>query len=1405
MADTYHRGAVRKASVHPLLAIAIAALPWTGAAAQQENPVYVDDSPQAWELFRLARDHARDNVGEAVRIYQELLDEYGPKLLPANEGDDAFVATRFRVLAEVAADDQVLSRLRLAEDGVARRLLAAGDLRRLALTRPFTVPGLEALLRLAQDDFEHGYFHAASRWLDEASVHPDLAGRQAVYCWYMIGAVAHYLGQPGRLNEALRRLDASGPDAAAMRRQLDRLVATPAEPAAAEGVTPLDVSTAIDLDQLVGQPIWSALLEDTPLGQRAAETLAAEPAGVRLLESLRQAGALLTAAPTVAGSTVYVNEGRRIDAFDRYTGRPVWPSQVERRAAGPMEQGSHQIADLNIVAVSGNTIVTLTGHAFADSATSDRAVVCLDAETGAERWAARMDVLSGDEEMEGLFPCGAPVIGDGVVYVGARKVSKQLLTSKYVVALDLADGSMLWARHIATSGGIRARLSRPISTIVPHDGDLAVATAIGAVARIDLTTGLTRWLRRYNPPLSPLLSEQRPWEMTGPVVTDRGVIAIRPDYRRIVLLDWETGHELDSASATNRDAWNSPQYLLADDAMVYGVGSDVRAFRPESIEKPAWTFPPGAAEEAAAAGTGAVEIRGRVALIEGGLIVPTSGGIFLLDAGTGAVVHRVDVGTVGNPLAVGPQLILATSDRLQAYMPLDRAEQMLRQQMAAAPLDPGPALALMKLAVRVRNLELALEAADLVVGVITRATDKPLQGARQELFDILLELDREQVAATRQQGEALHAMIGLVAQEPLQRVEHLLAYGDWLATRALGPAVEAYQTILSSPDLARTPRRENSLVRPASAWAAARIAGLIQSHGRSVYQPQADFARVRLAAARGAPEALSAVAVEFPFADAAVEAAAEASSLYAAAGDRRRAVAVLAEAYLVAPDRRRAAGLIGRLVRASLSAGWKESAEDALRYVTALYGDIVFEGDGQRRGEAWLAELVGDRGHRLPRIGEIQGGAERLAGALVVPRAPATAPPDRAVLFDPPQLTMIDGNLQQKWATVLAAVGEPTALRFDGNALLLWLDSPGDDPRLVMIDPADGSQRWTQTVALGRLPEPPLAPERAPAEVMPGGEPFDPAQVLPLIAGRMVVAVRRSGQILALDLDDPKGWRWRHTDVPLLERVYEARLGDTELVLAGARRSADGSLAGAVIVLDPETGRVIGEFAPRAGSAVRWMQLSVPGLLVYGNVAGVEAVVLPAGRMLWAHTLPDLMATPRGWAFDGSILVESSAARPGEGPNPLRAIRPDDGSMTDAFGAPTRGDWDRVDLREVVVDDGRIFGLYGQRVVRFAPDGTVMGADVISDQRNYRWVLPGADRLILVSLFTSEQVLQQGVSRGRTEHTYRLYALSPDCKLLGEPVQLSPLPERLTAAALVDGRLLLSTGSNTLVVGLPVP
>ena len=46
-----------------------------------------------------------------------------------------------------------------------------------------------------------------------------------------------------------------------------------------------------------------------------------------------------------------------------------------------------------------------------------------EADTGRLRWESRIDQLSESEELAGLFPHGSPVIGEGLVYALARKIS----------------------------------------------------------------------------------------------------------------------------------------------------------------------------------------------------------------------------------------------------------------------------------------------------------------------------------------------------------------------------------------------------------------------------------------------------------------------------------------------------------------------------------------------------------------------------------------------------------------------------------------------------------------------------------------------------------------------------------------------------------------------------------------------------------------------------------------------------------------------------------------------------------------------------------------------------------------------------------------------------------------------
>jgi outer membrane protein assembly factor BamB len=1375
--------------------IACAALFTAAEAPANDNPVYVDDSPRAWELLRQARAQAPDNVGEAVRLYQELLDDYALRLVPARESTpDLFGAVRAAVLGDLAADDRLRERYRSIETAEAQRLLREGRLERLALTRSMTEAGLDALLVLAQVEIEAGRFHAALSRLDEASSHPDLAGSRGAHCWFMIGAAAHYRGDGDRAAEALEALGELGSDADDLPQQLRRIIAGGLLPPAPRGVSPLDPTQASDFTELVAQPIWSLpLVEEEAASASAAEV---DPGDARLPGLRARTPGDLTAAPTATGSAIFVNEGRTVHGVDRFTGRPLWRPFIDPSVASSGDRVGQQVADLNIVSVEGDLMVTMTGHALAGGGVAERQIVCLDARTGALRWSVRIGGLGGSGEFEGLVPHGAAVIAEGGVYLLARKISRQILTSCYAIALDLSDGSLRWARHVASSGGIRQRHSRPHSTLLYHEGDLVIATPIGAVARIDASTGQTRWLRRYNPPLNPYLPEERgPWELSGPVVIQEGVVAIRPDLQAIVRLDWRTGDELESVSAVGRDAWDGPRYLLGDDETVYGVGEGIRAFAAGALRHPLWMFPP--REQAAR-----LELVGRVQVADAGLLVPTTEGIYLLDRATGLVVHHLPADSWGNPLGAGPQLLVASDDALDAYMPFGRAEEMLRRQMIAAPGATGPALALMRLGLQARNLDLALQVADEIVGAVNVApADPDLRGARQELFDILLELDRQKLAASLEQGERLHALLGVVALEPHQHVEHQLALGDWLALRARGRAVEAYQTILST-HLSSTPLRRDSTTRTGAAWAARRVAALISEFGPDVYRAQAELAQRRLARLQAdpgcGPDHLLSLALEFPFSGAGLDAAVRAAAGYSAMDDPARAVGALASVYRLDPSRARAARLLGWIVEYSRLAGWQEHAAAVLGYVAETFGDLELEGpQGARPARRWAED---GPSRRAPRLGDPTGSADSLPGAVVVGRWPATVlPPDRLLLQDGQELRLfsaarLHGGLPEWTWTLDEPPGNASVLRFDQRQVLLWIESPDEPPRAVMLDPVvgDADRVVWRSGPLGAPARdlPPIGGERAP-----GG-------VSPLICGDSLILVESRGGATALRLDSG-GLAWQRPERSVMHEIAIARAHNLGIAVAGWRRAGDrGDPVPAVALLDPRTGQTLHSIRPLGGAEVRWMETGPLGGLVYATSEGVEMIDLVSGEPLWSETSQAMRQTRRVWPAAGQLLVEGPASRPG-GPTTLRALRPEEASISEPFDPPAGGELEQAELKDILVEGGRVFARYADRVVHYDRTGAVLGADRITDDDEYEWLFPAGDRLILVS----RHKLDPGaVAPGqKPQHVYRLYGLSENCRLLGEADQLPPQAARLQRGTVVDGWVVLSSAARSLAVALPPP
>jgi len=822
------------------------------AFAQHDNPVYVDDSKRAWEQFRLAAEQREDNLGESVRLYQSLLDDFTFALIPSHTmSQDHFRAVRSRVLDVLRRDDELLARYQEMNGPEAERLLTAGERRAVAVRFALTDAGLDAQLRLAQDLLEQGHFRRAMTWLDEAERHPMLTRADERHVILMSATAARYLGDLATLTRLAARVHQPESPFTDLRATMNTMLDLTVAPAMPSGRRTLDVLETSDLQDLVAQAIWENALSDSLLHRQTSQLSTSGIGSDSQLTDRWLDADLLTSMLTVTDDDVFVNEGHQIHAYNRLTGRWLWTFDDRRRRSSMLTYENEPTLDLNAIAVGEGALVTLTGYAYASKRSGEGGVLCLDPATGAQRW--RM-VLSDDDlpevdDGDDLFPHGAPVIHEGSAYILARRVNKQFLTSTYVVALDLQTGEPRWARHICSSAALR-RVGRIMSTLTLDAGDVFVATPVGALARLDAGTGELRWLHRFSVPITGTATTRvhRPWEVSAPLVVDGRVIALQPDLSRIVALDRVTGDVIDSHECRSIDLWNSPAYLLSDGFYLYGIGEDIRASRVDMLDSLAWQYPPPQQQMSPTEQPSrtALNLRGRVQLVNEAMIVPTLDAMTILDAETGVELHALDMPGIGNPLAADAQLLLVDGQRLRSYMPFERAEQMLRRRIASNPTDPGPALSLLRLGVRVEDIGIVLESGATVLRIVENHDD--FASTRQELFEELQRDDAIELAVAAADGERLFELTEALTDTPEQFVRHALAHSDWLSNINPSRSLAGYHDLLAGTAHAEVPIREGDVRRPTRAIVIDRLFDLRARHGEALFRSIDETAQDRLAA-----------------------------------------------------------------------------------------------------------------------------------------------------------------------------------------------------------------------------------------------------------------------------------------------------------------------------------------------------------------------------------------------------------------------------------------------------------------------------------------------------------------------------------------------------------------------------
>jgi len=1381
----------------------------TSRAAGGVSPVTVDDSPSARLLLQRAVDQAVANPTDALRALQEILDDFGEKLVPARDDEPDRLVSARRAAHAVLLEEfpELMERYRQVEAGRARALFDRGDFEVLFRTRMLTAAGFKAGLMLAEDAVESARFAVAASILSELSMHPDGRadddGDAAAQLDRLRGIVAHATGNESSVHEALRRLEASrSAIAPASAVSLGRLIESRAV-APREGRGVLDQGIAPTAERTSWHLIASVEMPESLFGRLYA---AEDPnrVAMRSADRNRLVSSLLTAAPTVRGHFVYVNEGSSVRAFDRLSGRTHWVTSI---GTGGVGVDGSSAGDLNGVAVVDGSIVTIDGHAHATERSSTARVTCLDPETGEIRWATVIDRLGlgleGERDLGSLAPHGSPIIIDGLVCVLARKVTPRFEIVSYVVALSLEDGSLRWARHLCSAAGARLSGLRPHTTLAGRDGALYATLSTGAVARIDARTGEIQWLVRVPVPIRDPRFLTEAWEIGASLPLDRGVLTVSPDQRDVLLLARRDGRELERHPIDAESPFGLVRYLLvARDAeggqIVLAVGSDVVAFAADDLSTPLWSL--GALRsDLASDPEGRTGVRGRVHAAGGMVAIPTLERVILIDVASGETIQEISVAGPGNPVLFGSQLVLATHDVVECHMPFAAAESLIRDRMRDEPMVAEHGLALLGLGLRAGSLTTCLDGAEAAATAIEeQPTIVANARSRGELFGRLLDVHQAGLAVDDAEGAQLHAMIARTAEDPWQHTVQRLVQGDWLSKRGRATdAMAIWREILDDDALAdaavpagRTRIAGSTAVRhrlrvvladATDAVMAEEFAAAQREFDRLRERPVDDGALLRLA--RRHPVAPAAGESILRFAEP-VGDRVDAADAPSEATPRATMRALLWGWRNEIGDRDSRVAIAQRAIEVAIDARW-----------WALAHELVETGasDGLLDAAAWRERVASAGAGTKPapaRLGRVLAPGRELSGGLVVPAA-GMRPlgfEDRVLLADGRDVMLVDSELSERWRTTLSAPAVES-LRVDERGVLL-LTRTSEEIRLTWLDAETGDLRWNSE---------PLESIMAAPRAHRAGERRAPGDLaVPVAVAGEVVLLRRDGSATGLALDDGRTVRWRAATA--VRQVVAVSVSDLAILLAGADASGEREL---VVAIDPTTGEEFLQYQPRTGRQIRWLSISPLGMAFIGTESGVEAIDLldpnSTARPVWSIAHESLRGTLRCWTTPRWLLIADAMER-------LVAVRLADGLdvATRPFKLPPRAEETAMAIREVVWSQDGIAALFDRRVVDFGHDGRLRGMDAAIEERNTRLLAVGDGLLLPVVAAGSLQVeVAPGVHRTQYETRVHLLNRLEGCRAIGPPLQVGSVGRPFERIELIDGWIMLSNGLGTVAVPLP--
>ncbi|MSR68981.1 MAG: hypothetical protein EXS17_01345 [Phycisphaerales bacterium] len=1364
------------------------------AVAQESAIVAVDDSPTAQQLLSQAEDQSANNPAESARLISRVLDEFGRKLVRAHGQTDIFVDGRTRAEEFLRTHPRVLERFRSSQTGEAERLDKAREDRLLLETRLLTPAGLRCAMRQVQRAIESAEFAQAQRILDSIADHPDRAEIDPALRATATALTAWGIGDAAAAAAVVNELNRSSDPALV---QLSALLAATVRTPIAASQPIANPLLPAEFGEIPAQPVllWSEPLEQA-LAPRLAQSIDEGLISAVGSEGATTSGRLLVSIPTIDGALVLVNEGYVLRAYEAYSHLPRW---YQLLGAPNAPRNDLLAGDLEVVVVSGDRVLALSGHALGSERSGGGRLVCLDLHTGKRLWEVMPDRFSEVSEFREMFFYGAPTVVRNTVILLGRKVTARLETVSTVIGINLDTGAIEWMTPVGAAPGIRSAGARPYTTPAVDGGIIFVSTGAGTSAALDAIDGRVRWIRRDPVPIRDVQLELMPWEMGGAIVTPRGVITLAPGGTQIQLLSIDHGAELDAIPVGAGTAWGIVRYLLTDKThdLIFAVGEGITAFRASDLRTPIWKFVGVPSDDSIVSLVGRAGMRGRVqsgSTSDGrpALIVALLSRALLLNGSDGTIVSSIPCEGPANIVAHNGIIAAATNGSLEVFMDSQRARQILVDAVQSQSSDVDAAIGLIAFALQSQDaalLQTATASAAQNFAEVRDDTDR-----RWRLVELLMRAATSGLLG-RDAADAIFGLIVTALSDPSERAGALIAQGDWFAKSGRATqAIASWRAVLKNAAVAhatvsRLTVGGGDLRQSGSDAAYQRLRQLARTADAPSQATQTD----QVAPSNPTASQLEEFASQNPCTPEGARAWHAAAELRMAeqriahgAGDAAAAV----QTAIATGNRALVTEVLDRTLTLLHPAGLEVTKSQLCDLAVMAGFDVTLASAGGLTASQTLAAspaatlvaglsrpVAAEAGHD-PKESVT---AQLLHGVLTPMRdvgASLAANTRTYIVADKHLKCLSTPKLTVQWT--IALLGEMRLIIPLREGVIVIDQRDSEMLGAEWIDD-DGDRRWRIDDLAAAVPA--LAGVGLPSDCF-------------VLGGReSLVVARHDGAVRAFGVGDGLP-RWEPRQP--LDEIVCADASETLIAVSGTRSVLDARTSW-LSALDVRTGAVIAEIPTPSDEPVRWIQILGAGEVAFGTTRGVGRWQLygVAAGLRWHSLNPRLRGSVRCESLGLHLVVTDPTDR-------TTILDWGTGTIDDSKFAPLRPKLTVDGSRRWIRSGSTVLGWSNSEVDLFSLRGEALGTSSLHGTRRLQNVLPASGAIVAIEQSEkANEPREFGLNRAAIQHFVHRFGWADGGRIAAPALEVEFSDPRLDRTQLLDGWLLLGGSQTTLAIPLP--